>query len=66
MESCIVTVGSKKWIAPDMNTMQLVLPESIRKHALHGCHDDLGHLGIEQTIYLLRDCFLAWNDGKYT
>ena len=37
--------------------MQLVLPESFREHALQGCHDDLGHLGIEQTIDLLRDCF---------
>ena len=37
--------------------MQLVLPESFRKQALQGCHDDLGHLGIEWTIDLLRDHF---------
>ena len=44
--------------------MQLVLPESFRKQALQGCHDDLGHLGIEWTIDLLRDqILLAWNDG---
>ena len=42
---------------PDRNTMQLVLPEASRKQALQGCHDDLGHLRIEQTIDLLRDCF---------
>ena len=42
---------------PDRNTMQLVLPESFRKQALQGCHDDLGHLRIEQTIDLLRDHF---------
>ena len=24
---------------------------------MQGCHDDLSHLGIEQTIYLLRDHF---------
>ena len=42
---------------PDRNTMQLVLPESLRKQALHGCHDGLGHLGIEWTIDLLRDQF---------
>ena len=33
--------------------MQLVLPEALRKQALQGCHDDLGHLGIEWTIDLL-------------
>ena len=37
--------------------MQLVLPEAFRKQALQGCHDDLGHLRIEWTIDLLRDCF---------
>ena len=42
---------------PDRNTKQLVLPESLRKQALQGCHDDLGHLGIKWTINLLRDCF---------
>ena len=42
---------------PDRNTMQLVLPESFRKQALQGCHDDLGYLGIEWTIDLLRDHF---------
>ena len=42
---------------PNRNTTQLILPESFRKQALQGCHDDLGHLGIEQTIDLLRDEF---------
>ena len=42
---------------PNRNTMQLVLPESYRKQALQGCHDYLGHLGIERTIDLLRDQF---------
>ena len=35
----------------------MVLSESFRKQALQGCHDDLGPLGIEQTIDLLRDHF---------
>ena len=39
------------------NTMQLVLPESFTKQALQYCHDDLGHLGIEWTIDLLRAWF---------
>ena len=37
--------------------MQLVLPETFRKQALQGCHDDLGDLRIEWMINLLRDCF---------
>ena len=41
---------------PNRNTMQLVLPEPYRKQALQGCHD-LGNLGIERTIDLLRDQF---------
>ena len=42
---------------PNRYTMQLVLHESFRKHALQGCCDDLGHLRIEWTIDLLRDHF---------
>ena len=42
---------------PDRNTMQLVLPTTLRIQALKGCHDDLGHLGIERTLDLLRDQF---------
>ena len=42
---------------PDRNTSQLVLPESYRKQALQGCHDDLHQLRIERTIDLLRDQF---------
>ena len=37
--------------------MLLVLHEAFRKQALQGCHDDLGHLGIEWTIDHLRDHF---------
>ena len=42
---------------PDRSTMQLVLPEAFRKQTLQGCHGDLHHLRIEQTIVLLRDHF---------
>ena len=42
---------------PDQSTMQLVLLEAFRKHALQGCHDDLGYLRVEWTIDLLRDHF---------
>ena len=37
--------------------MQLVLLTTLRLQALKGCHDDLGHLGIERTFDLLRDQF---------
>ena len=40
---------------PDRNTMQLVLPTALRIQALKGHHDDLGQLGIERTLDLLRD-----------
>ena len=33
------------------------LPTALRLQALKGCHDDLGHLGIERTLDLLRDQF---------
>ena len=42
---------------PDRSIMQLVLPETFRKHALQGCHNDMGHLGIEWVTDLLRDHF---------
>ena len=42
---------------PDRSTMQLVLPEAFRKQALQGHHDDLGNLGIEWMIDLLRHLF---------
>ena len=41
--------------------MQLVLPKAFRKQALQGCHNGLGHFGIEWTIDLIRDHLLAQN-----
>ena len=37
--------------------MQIVLPTNLRMQALKGCYDDLGHLGNERTLDLLRDQF---------
>ena len=48
---------TKEIDCPDRNTVQLVLPESFRIQTLKGCHDDLGHLGVERTLDLLRDQF---------
>ena len=50
-------IDTKESKCPDQNTMQLVLPAMLRLQALKGCHDDLGYLGIERTLDLLRDCF---------
>ena len=52
---CKNAIQEVNW--PNRNTTQLVLPKACRKQALQGCHDDLGHLVIEWTIYLLRDWF---------
>ena len=37
--------------------MQLCLPKPFRKEFLKGCHDNVGHLGLERTLDLLRDRF---------
>ena len=46
---------TKESECPNWNTMQLVLPTALRLQALKRFHDDLGHLGIERTLDLLRD-----------
>ena len=48
---------TKKSECTNQNTMQLVLPTTLRLQALKGCHNDLGHLGIERTLDLLRGQF---------
>ena len=37
--------------------MQFVLPKKYWHKALEACHDNVGHLGIERTLSLLRDRF---------
>ena len=34
--------------------LQLVLPKSYRAQAIRGLHDDMGHLGRDRTLNLLR------------
>ena len=52
MESSTIRMKFKKWIAP------IGIPCSwYFLSLLQGCHNDLGHLGIEQTIEPLRDHF---------
>ena len=42
---------------PDRNSLQLCLPKAYRREALEGCHDNVGHFGLDRTIDLLRDRF---------
>ena len=46
-------------VDPDTETRiyQLVLPASERKRALHGLHDEVGHMGRDRTLELLRARF---------
>ena len=37
--------------------LQLVVPSAYRKDALHGVHDEVGHLGIDRSTELLRERF---------
>ena len=37
--------------------MQLILPTAQREVALRGCHDEVGHLGLERMLDLMRDRF---------
>ena len=39
------------------NKFLFFLPQSYWKQALEACDDNMGHLGIERTTSLLRDCF---------
>jgi transposase InsO family protein len=42
---------------PNGTDFQLVLPNQYRSKAIHGCHDDAGHLGRDKTLELVRDRF---------
>ena len=48
---------TEDWSRPDRSSMQLCLPPPFRKEALEGCHDNIGHLGLDRTLDLLRDRF---------
>ena len=37
--------------------LQFVLPRNFQLQANHACHDDIGHLGCEQSLSLLKDHF---------
>uniref|UniRef100_A0A8C8DED1 Gypsy retrotransposon integrase-like protein 1 n=1 Tax=Oryzias sinensis TaxID=183150 RepID=A0A8C8DED1_9TELE len=41
----------------DETCRQLVLPDSLRNMVMHSLHDDMGHLGIDRTLDLVRTRF---------
>ena len=41
----------------DQEVYQLILPKEYQKAALEGLHDNVGHLGVEKTLSLVRDRF---------
>ena len=43
----------------DKARLQLVLPLSHRPKAMAGCHDQVGHLGQDRVLELLRDRFFG-------
>ena len=40
-----------------MSIQQFVLPENFRKEVILACHNDFGHLGMENTLGLLKERF---------
>ena len=49
----------------DQPSLQFVLPMTYRQQAMRACHDDIGHLGLERSLDLLRDRFYwpGMNEG---
>ena len=45
----------KSQVTNDRARLQLVLPTSYRQKAMAGCHDQIGHLGQDRVLELLRD-----------
>ena len=48
----------KSQVNNDRARLQLVLPTSHRQKVMAGCHDQIGHLGQDRVLELLRDRFL--------
>ena len=38
-------------------SLQFILPQNYRQQATKTCHDDIGYLGLERSLYLLKDRF---------
>ena len=53
----------RKRLCNNIIKFQLVLPEEYKKAALQGCHDQVGHLGHDRTLELLRDRYMYFWPG---
>ena len=42
----------------DQPSLQFVLPQNYREQDMKACHDDIGHLGLERSLDLLKTGFL--------
>ena len=49
----------KSQVNNDRARLQLVLPASHRQEAMAGCHDQIGHIGQDRVLELLRDRFFG-------
>ena len=47
----------RKRVSGTGTVMQLFLPDVLRPTVLQNLHDNMGHLGIERTVELVRSCF---------
>ena len=47
-----IQFGSK-----DKPSLQFVLPTNYRQQAIKACHDDIGHVGLQRSLDLLKDRF---------
>ena len=39
----------------DQPSLQFVLPQNHRQQTIKACHDDIGHLGLDRSLDLLKD-----------
>ena len=46
-----------QFCSKDKPSLQFVLPMRYRQQAIKACHDDIGHLGLERSLDLLKDRF---------
>ena len=51
----------RKRLINNREQFQLVLPNAYHEQALRGVHDDVGHMGIDRSIQLLRERYF-WPD----
>ena len=46
-----------QFLSHGLPSLQFVLPQNYRQQAMKACHDDIGHLGLDRYLDLLKDRF---------